>query len=142
MALIKCPECGKEISDKSDKCIHCGFPLRTTPIIQENINGQYYDVNFLTDKSITQPEKIMMLRKLTNYEIDLMDAKKLVFKYHPSQQQNTKKVVDNTPKCPTCGSTNIQKISGTKRWLSAGLFGLASSDIGKSMVCKSCGYKW
>ena len=68
MALIKCPECGKEISDKSDKCIHCGFPLRTTPIIQENINGQYYDVNFLTDKSITQPEKIMMLRKLTNYE--------------------------------------------------------------------------
>ena len=71
-----------------------------------------------------------------------MNAKKLVFKYHPSQQQNTKKVVDNTPKCPTCGSTNIQKISGTKRWLSAGLFGLASSDIGKSMVCKSCGYKW
>ena len=27
MALIKCPECGKEISDKSEKCIHCGFPL-------------------------------------------------------------------------------------------------------------------
>lgn len=27
MALIKCPECGKEISDKSDKCIHCGFPV-------------------------------------------------------------------------------------------------------------------
>lgn len=27
MALIKCPECGKQVSDKSDKCIHCGFPL-------------------------------------------------------------------------------------------------------------------
>lgn len=27
MSLIKCPECGKEISDKSDKCIGCGFPL-------------------------------------------------------------------------------------------------------------------
>ena len=48
----------------------------------------------------------------------------------------------NMPKCPTCGSTNIQKISGTKRWLSTGLFGLASSDIGKSMVCRSCGFKW
>ena len=48
----------------------------------------------------------------------------------------------NIPKCPTCGSTNIQKISGTKRWLSAGLFGLASSDIGKSMVCRSCGFKF
>lgn len=27
MALIKCPECGKEISDKAPACIHCGYPL-------------------------------------------------------------------------------------------------------------------
>lgn len=29
MALIKCPECGKEISDKAEKCIHCGCPIMT-----------------------------------------------------------------------------------------------------------------
>ncbi len=28
MALIKCPECGKEISDKSEICVHCGYPLK------------------------------------------------------------------------------------------------------------------
>lgn len=27
MALIKCPECGKEISDKATACIHCGYPI-------------------------------------------------------------------------------------------------------------------
>ena len=27
MALIKCPECGHEISDKSGRCIYCGYPL-------------------------------------------------------------------------------------------------------------------
>lgn len=27
MALIKCPECGKEISDTSDKCVNCGYVL-------------------------------------------------------------------------------------------------------------------
>lgn len=27
MALINCPECGKEVSDKATACIHCGFPL-------------------------------------------------------------------------------------------------------------------
>ena len=27
MALIKCPECKKEISDKSKTCIHCGCPV-------------------------------------------------------------------------------------------------------------------
>lgn len=30
MALIKCPECGKEISDAADKCVHCGYPLKKT----------------------------------------------------------------------------------------------------------------
>ena len=27
MALIKCHECGKEISDKAQACIQCGLPL-------------------------------------------------------------------------------------------------------------------
>ena len=27
MSLIKCPECGKEISDKAEKCPGCGYPL-------------------------------------------------------------------------------------------------------------------
>ena len=27
MALIKCPECGKEVSDRAAVCIHCGFPI-------------------------------------------------------------------------------------------------------------------
>lgn len=27
MALIPCPECGKEISDQAPACIHCGYPL-------------------------------------------------------------------------------------------------------------------
>jgi ribosomal protein L37E len=28
MALIKCPECGKEISDKTKKCPECGYPIK------------------------------------------------------------------------------------------------------------------
>ncbi|MBO4327126.1 MAG: zinc ribbon domain-containing protein [Clostridia bacterium] len=27
MALIKCPECGKEISDRAKACINCGCPI-------------------------------------------------------------------------------------------------------------------
>lgn len=27
MALINCPECGKQISDKAISCIYCGYPL-------------------------------------------------------------------------------------------------------------------
>ena len=47
MALIKCPECGKEISDRSSQCIHCGYPLsdinrNTNEVVSSNfvkING-------------------------------------------------------------------------------------------------------
>ena len=28
MALIKCPECNKDISDKAEICVGCGFPIR------------------------------------------------------------------------------------------------------------------
>ena len=31
MALIKCPECGKEISDKAKICPHCGINLNEDP---------------------------------------------------------------------------------------------------------------
>lgn len=27
MALIKCPDCGREVSDKANACPNCGCPL-------------------------------------------------------------------------------------------------------------------
>nr|DAT33183.1 MAG TPA: zinc-ribbon domain protein [Caudoviricetes sp.] len=35
MALIKCPECGKEISDKAASCPNCGFPISETKAPQK-----------------------------------------------------------------------------------------------------------
>ena len=46
------------------------------------------------------------------------------------------------PHCPTCGSTNVQKISRTKRVASILGFGILSKNIGKTFECRSCGYKW
>lgn len=33
MALVKCKECGKEISKKAKKCPHCGAPVKRTSIL-------------------------------------------------------------------------------------------------------------
>ena len=35
MALIQCQECKKEISDQSERCIHCGFPIKTASGVQQ-----------------------------------------------------------------------------------------------------------
>lgn len=48
----------------------------------------------------------------------------------------------NTPKCPTCGSTNVNKISTAKKAAGFLAVGVFSSNLGKTMECKNCGYKW
>jgi len=30
MAMVKCDECGKDISDKAPACVNCGAPAATT----------------------------------------------------------------------------------------------------------------
>lgn len=64
MALIICPECGHKISDKSNQCIHCGFPLNNT----ENL---LYNVIFLgfpdfNTKRNNQVKLIACLKQILN----------------------------------------------------------------------------
>jgi SOS response regulatory protein OraA/RecX len=56
MALIKCPECGKMISDKSSVCIGCGYP--THLITKEpNITDSSFTKSNINDSSSATHEK-------------------------------------------------------------------------------------
>ena len=46
MALIKCPECGKEVSDTCDVCIHCGYRLK--PVNPDAVTYKVVDDDDLT----------------------------------------------------------------------------------------------
>ena len=35
MALVKCPECGKDVSDQAEICINCGFKIAGTDNLHE-----------------------------------------------------------------------------------------------------------
>lgn len=72
-----------EISDKSEKCIHCGYPIRSIPYLHENINGKDYDVSFLLDNSMSQVKKMKHLTELSG--CDLLLAKQIVLKYYPTK---------------------------------------------------------
>lgn len=88
----------------------------------------------MEDKDERKQLKKIYIQNELEKEKEKITKKEVIY---PSSQPE-----ENIPKCPTCGSTNIKRISRTKRWLTTGLFGLASSDIGKTMVCKNCGYKF
>ena len=36
MALIRCPECGNSISDRAEKCPHCGLPASYFSSLSKN----------------------------------------------------------------------------------------------------------
>lgn len=49
----------------------------------------------------------------------------------------------NIPHCPTCGSTDIEKISAANKVGKGLLFGLFSAgSISKTFKYNHCGYKW
>ncbi len=57
MALINCPECNKEISDKVKACPHCGFPLVEEEKIEAPMTPQQVEVTGvkLATKSYKKP---------------------------------------------------------------------------------------
>ena len=48
----------------------------------------------------------------------------------------------NKPKCPTCNSTNLKKISATSKVVNTTVFGLFGTKRFKQFHCNNCGYEW
>jgi len=141
--LIKCPECNKEISDKSKVCIYCGYPLQQNNMC--NVNGKEYDLTFLLDDSYSMLFKVKDLIQISKSDIihvkpvveEIMQSKQIPeFLNFPVIQD---KSIKNSAKvyCPKCNCTDIGVVN---RGYSI-VWGFIGS--GKSMnVCKKCGYKW
>lgn len=50
MALIACPECKKQVSEKADKCLHCGYKFKvgeTERIRKEETKIKFFVFSFI-----------------------------------------------------------------------------------------------
>ena len=77
MALINCPECNKQISDKAEMCPNCGFKLErkeTYQPIMFNINGSQVDMKKLLNEYPQKEQAIKRIQFLTNADIKLATA--------------------------------------------------------------------
>lgn len=109
----------------------------------ENINFPFEDLKILT--SISNDVRLYQsMIQLYNDDIIEYELKMSQFKTQYEQQESIKQMQEekNIPKCPTCGSTNIEKISACKKIGGGMLFGLFSSDVRNTMHCRDCGAKW
>ncbi len=130
-----CPQCSTLTGDLSNEKVNCHFCH--TPMIETEVI--YKDA--FSNKEIRQSlkEKYAYSNPLYNEELDKQireQVRKEVDNIKPASQNS------NVPKCPTCGSTDIKRISTANRAVSIGLFGLLSGKIGKNYECRNCKAKW
>lgn len=114
-----------------DKFDNFPFPLSRYIHYQEELIREDYYYGKLDSK-----KDYSAFKKREQFDKDYLDGKILESNHQINLQTS------NTPKCPTCGSTNIRKISTGERMVSVGMLGLFSKKISKSFKCNSCGYTW
>ena len=157
MALIVCPECGKEISDKSEVCIHCGYPLINMINTKCKINGIVYDFKeelpiALLEKREDYISAIGKIRKKTS--LNLVDGSDLVNIIRETKAipetftpkyplEDREKLYGNSKvenvECPYCHSKDTKKISNVSKVSSVALFGVyAIGKVSKQWHCNQC----
>lgn len=137
--VVKCEKCGKiGLTDDKEIIIHK----------VNNCNG-------IMHKTILKEEEFDVLCDISsdddflNAMIDLKEKdpiefqlKMSQFKTQVQQQESNRVQMDIRPKCPTCGSTDLSKVSTMSKAGSVIMFGLLSQKVKKTWHCNKCKYEW
>lgn len=139
MSLIKCIECGNDVSEYAEACPKCGCPIS---VIKNKIIEKEHEENNPISNERCPICKAGLPHIITDNIKEVCSVCGYVFNENYVKKHKDLLPEKNLPTCPTCGSTNIEKISAAKKVGGSLLFGIFSSDIRNSMHCKDCGYKW
>jgi len=173
MALINCTECTKQISDKAPACIHCACPIQAMePIIPEPImfadlvdgcGGDAEQIKrVLTEKyNWSEFATGLQMDMFTKYddwrtscqinELIKYDAKDDGHKECTICKKRISPTAEQCPhcgekfekRCPKCKSTDIVRIDGFSKGVSASLFGVFSANtVLSDYQCKKCKEKF
>lgn len=151
--LDYCDKCGwvwersiqKEQDDICGNCEICGNQLKPVP---DHYYEEFQGIRFLSDvmKQKLIEELVLTSKNFDQYYFDnAIDIKGQKDDVLNTKMKHGKAILEEqarTPKCPSCGSSNISKIGVVSRAVSLKLVGLASSKIGKTHKCNNCGTTW
>lgn len=111
----------------------------------EVIDSVLTEDEFFTIENLTTNRKLLdEMVKLKNEDIIEFELKMSQFRNQVQQQKAVEQPQQNNnlPHCPTCGSTNIKKITATERATSIMGLGIFSKKINKTYKCLNCKCTW
>ena len=117
---MKCKECGSTLEKTKLDCGECDI-----------LNKISHDQDFLL--------AMINLKQQDPIEYQLKYNQFLMQIEHKNVSVDEK---SNTPKCPTCNSTNISPIDIASRVLDSAVFGVYGTKRYKTFQCNHCGYEW
>lgn len=142
--LHYCPKCGNIIipPENDKRCNYCGEECLPTHISTSDVLHHDWEKlpNQIILEEYVKPNPLFdeeLYNKRVALEKRQEEATSNRLRMEKRQAQRA-----NVPKCPTCGSTNVEKISTAKKAVGFAMVGVFSSNLGKTMECKNCGYKW
>lgn len=123
-------------SDDYSKCLECGNEL-----IQYSMTCDEYNIITHISQDVNFLEAMI---KLKDTDIIEYESRMSQFRSQVQQQEEAKQKVEekSKPHCPTCGSTNIEKISATSKAVNTIVFGIFGTKRHKSFHCNNCKYEW
>lgn len=142
-----CPVCGHSDAGQDVaylKCMSCGHIYVSSNVDRE----EYWDMLFKAQDYYKFKREFVksQMGDTINWEIydkNEEDDKKIDAARLENQRKNQMaQQIQFQPKCPTCQSTNIKKISATSKATNAALFGLFGNKRKKQFHCNNCGYEW
>ncbi|MBE6861317.1 MAG: hypothetical protein E7497_00245 [Ruminococcus sp.] len=130
-----------EETNKSKLCPHCNSELVISELTYEEY--QTLPKTKRCKKCKRKYAKLFIKCPKCNQQLIKLSTenKNVVQQIIQLEQQHIEKQ-QNIPKCLTCGSTNIEKISDTKKAAGFLTVGVFSKNFGKTYHCKNCDYRW
>ena len=143
-----CPKCRGLYFDQDQQCDNCKIELLDKDDFNTTL-GEYYQMNHSQRVANRYNPQYEIVCKYQFPEIYEYNEQKSQQEYEALQRRAQQNRIEkgrseevSIPKCPTCSSTNICKITTGKKATGFILAGIFSSNFGKTMECKNCGYKW
>lgn len=133
-----CENCGTISEFSEGKCKNCN-------------NSKIIDLGKTTEEwfKLNSNQKESIIKNVLSLSDETYDLIQEAWRNNKKSIQPTARPISsrssqqtNIPKCPTCGSTNVKKISTGKKAIGFATVGIFSSNFGKTYKCLQCKHKW
>lgn len=132
-----CDICGTTVNDDSaEKCPVC-FSNKWS---ESELHSELKRIS--SDDSFIQAMIKLHDEDPIEYQLKLQQLKNAKEQQKQVEEKKQEECITNCPHCPTCGSSNLAKVSSFSKIIDSAVWGIGSAQRYKTFHCNNCGYEW